>query len=1088
MTAVIFFAKARGREFERYEKGLRSNGVVFQKTSPMLRVWSELQTLGGGYTVGGTSDEFLVRLLSVDLKDNDGKDAGCLFVVEKPEGRDFTCGFVDAICNTKSQPFDKKIVFAHTGDSTIKAAEDHLQKNLKLSGIDCYALSSTDTSRLDVTASEIPVPTALAEIEKLVNRCKKASANSLRPLDAKSTLNNLPFVVCTNREALKEEGVTAPYEFIIETEIKGKKSRGNTRLQGDKLVKAIKNRRASVKNFHGVGFSVGYNQLQDWFAGLFRKYLLLDTTAHGNEGNVSADDPSDVILNDCVKDPKKKEAKLLRQRFLDKDFGESDPLQMYKELLKCIYGERFDAIKAALQDQNNAIAELLKIYTDRELKHNDRDHEAVPHKDRLPRAYGDRAKFVTPTGKLNLLLIDDHVEESPFSELAKNESVPKKFESTICNDDWKLLRDIFNVETLQIDNPRKVVSEIRQKLGPGNLNGFTYDLILVDLCLGPSGDLSGYSAIQLIHMYRPGVPVVVYSRFRDMEHITRALNEGAKWFLIKGEEAKLPRHVLKLLKQPGWHKEWNSVKQSDAAPKFEPEDFFRRDEIDCPDAYQYLTYKVLQRFPGLSIHMTPMGGGISGAMTFRAEKGEKDENGRFLQTPHIVKIDKEHAMRMEYERYTRFIRPYMANESGRVEQPERVINREAAAIVYTFAGKQDDAHVLESMGDMLKEDLMSRSACDFNKYREALDWIFDDILPKIHKVKLNDEHTSYPNALFGEVPQGKWLNNYRARMMPCGRVEIKEKFACQNSAKPEFHWEFHDTAKDPEGENKECLEVYDENKNVVLFAGDRCDFIAKFRRRLTPGMTLRLERDVTKAMTDYREAWIEKLLETEEKNAFDSAVRELLGLGEDKPVCCGDILKEVVSVAEGHKFSDEEKRNLSCVIHGDLNLNNIMLEARKHAPKEADRDVTKTINDVWFIDFARTRRDIVTHDFNVFFTSTLGLLFDKDLLDRYSGHFGKVAKVFEIFVKEAVASKSKDLKAVPDEIADDPRLVLVYRILRRCREAALKCMSPETYLITTALSCLNAMKIYIKKQDIKKAAAYLAAAKVCRDLYMEKKR
>ena len=52
-----------------------------------------------------------------------------------------------------------------------------------------------------------------------------------------------------------------------------------------------------------------------------------------------------------------------------------------------------------------------------------------------------------------------------------------------------------------------------------------------------------------------------------------------------------------------------------------------------------------------------------------------------------MKIDTAHATRLEYERYFRFIRPYIANESGRVENPEIVLDDENAAIVYTYAGK-----------------------------------------------------------------------------------------------------------------------------------------------------------------------------------------------------------------------------------------------------------------------------------------------------------------------------------------------------------------------------------------------------------------
>jgi hypothetical protein len=181
------------------------------------------------------------------------------------------------------------------------------------------------------------------------------------------------------------------------------------------------------------------------------------------------------------------------------------------------------------------------------------------------------------------------------------------------------------------------------------------------------------------------------------------------------------------------------------------------------------------------------------------------------------------------------------------------------------------------------------------------------------------------------------------------------------------------------------------------------------------------------------------------------------------------------------------------IVHGDLNLANIMLESRLHAPTADTPDVTSTVSDVWFIDFARTRRDIITHDFNVFFTSVLGFLFAPELL-KDDPYVLTLKKNFKTLIVSAVAAEDSSLSAVPDAFKDDERLTFVYKMLRRCREAALKAgISQNMYTLTTALTCLYTMKIFLNnkkkgvnpKYPIIKAAGFFSTAKICFDLLPE---
>ena len=147
------------------------------------------------------------------------------------------------------------------------------------------------------------------------------------------------------------------------------------------------------------------------------------------------------------------------------------------------------------------------------------------------------------------------------------------------------------------------------------------------------------------------------------------------------------------------------------------------------------------------------------------------------------------------------------------------------------------------------------------------------------------------------------------------------------------------------------------------------------------------------------------------------------------------------------------------------------------------------------IDFARTRRDLIAHDFNVFFTSVLGELFTEELIGkegeetpRQDDYWKKdLVPNFRIIVTAAVQPESKNEKGVPDEIKDDQRFSLIYRILRKTHDSALKAgVSQNMYLLTTALACLCTIKIFLNKGcKVRLAAAYFATAWICYDLLCE---
>ena len=146
-----------------------------------------------------------------------------------------------------------------------------------------------------------------------------------------------------------------------------------------------------------------------------------------------------------------------------------------------------------------------------------------------------------------------------------------------------------------------------------------------------------------------------------------------------------------------------------------------------------------------------------------------------LQMPLVVKIDTLANTRMEYERYFRFVRPYIPNDSGRVENPERVIDRHHSAIVYTFAGTDVGAGRLLDMKSILMSEL--KGACDFRNVRQHFDELFCIIMPRLHHVSPDVELgelsdlTSFPNPELGETARTGFLGNWISRISVRRRID-----------------------------------------------------------------------------------------------------------------------------------------------------------------------------------------------------------------------------------------------------------------------------------------------------------------------------
>lgn len=797
---------------------------------------------------------------------------------------------------------------------------------------------------------------------------------------------------CTRYEDFWKLGIRCPREFVVE--------------KGD-----------DADSRFAIVDKVSDEQIVDWCSGFIRKYLRLSPTVHGVRGQVRPE------LGD-------KESGL--QDVLDTKARNPD-YDGFHELLEKVY-PAIAKFKAA-----QTIEDLRRLYSDKTV---------------IPSEIGYRAGFLTPSGKLRMLLIDDEAET--WKEKILKEDPAKR---------------IFEIETLSIKPlsdegcSDSADEQVREKLLECQRDGISYDLVLIDLCLGeesPEKDLEGYGIIRLVRNFLPGTPIVMYSQYDDRGHVRRAYQEGATWFLKKSEEYKLPRHVLRILEHAEWRREWNSKK---VVPTFLPlvdgADAFAKEFVNN-DEWAYLTWKSLEDFPGNHIFVEKMSGGISTSVTFKANKGVSVK-GVPLQMPNIIKIDDQFKMMAEYERYSRFIRPYMANEAGRIERPERAIDRKNACIVYTYAGKQDDRHTLKSMASRLKRDLDSPATSNYDNYEFVVDHLFDDILSKIHRIppdlefkeKICDDEvtppyrdndafsgldhdalakTSFPNIYFDEYGPKDFFKSYISRFLPWYDIELQ-----QNG--DEHRLTFHAVG---ESDSSYWLEAYDTDGRLCNLKGAKAEFLARFRPQIYPGDTL-----VVQGIKEKCAYKADKFVRKQAQELFQN----LMTIATKVP-------------------SNAKKWGMKCplgIVHGDLNLNNIMLESVIGERK---------ISDAWLIDFARTRRDLIAHDFNVFYTSVLG-----ELLSMKGG----VNKsIIEKMVQETVVYRGDNLDSIPGDFYKNEQKTLVWKLLYRCRLAAIKSgISDNMYLLTTGLACLVAGRIFADKNIEKKAKGFYDAAKKCYDILKE---
>ena len=644
----------------------------------------------------------------------------------------------------------------------------------------------------------------------------------------------------------------------------------------------------------------------------------------------------------------------------------------------------------------------------------------------------------SPTGVVEALVVDDHAVAR-----ARSLNAEPKYGGA------------FHFDAIELKAGPSLVREACAAFRAVHAARKNYGFALLGLRLGEAEgmDLSGYQLLPILKRFFPRLPVIVCSFHDDMGKLARAFRNGAKWFLRKEELPDLPLILHSLLTRREWEPEWRTIQECNLVAFDFEQVRGTKDFTSCFDAARrYLTYKCLEKYPGRTIRITPMSGGLSSAVIFKAVKvtGRKPD---MLQMPLVVKIDTLANTRMEYERYFRFIRPYIPNDSGRVENPERVLDRHHSAIAYTFAGTDVGAGRLQDMKSILMSEL--KGECDFRNVRQHFDELFSVIMPRLHRVspavelgELSDL-TSFPNPELGELGRAGFLGNWISRISVRRKIDnvVFEKQSDSSSKKDLIGFEYF-TSYD---NGKQCaIEAYDDEKMTVVLRGANVDNVVRSRSQgLRTGAML----------------WIDN-------NQFhyygtDGGGRrmclypvecdELLPPLMEKPIPDYGKLPELVEHIQALVAADVDRDRFWCpvgIVHGDLNFANVMVEKRVSPMR------SRAISDVWLIDFARTRRDLIVHDFVVMFAATVGLL-DIDLSN---------------VVVRAVFAKGDRL---PPTQMTDRRIAFIYAILRRIRRAALTAgVSQDMFALGIALSLMMTFRMAFRYNRFYAAAnGMLKAAK-----------
>lgn len=529
-------------------------------------------------------------------------------------------------------------------------------------------------------------------------------------------------------------------------------------------------------------------------------------------------------------------------------------------------------------------------------------------------------------------------------------------------------------------------------------------------------DPLGWRLLPILRKWLPDIPIIIHSWFGSSTQVRLAYERGAHWFLAKDDDHKLPSHLFNLLEHPHWEREWKSH-----SGDFE---FDLPSSFPTQDYHKYLWWQCMKHLPGDDIRIRLMGEGISGAITAKAWRRI---NMRFDRLPPIIiKIDQPFEMGMEFVRYNRFIDPYLSNRAGRIHHPPARADREHSAIAYTCAGSSQGmashgrrTEVL-SLLKLLEMNLPKDSGgvLPSEKYESLFRYLLEDTLPRIHDVDPTPDEDE-PNPVFGEFQHP--LNAYIARFPATKQIRLESPLLSpSDGGAGGIRLLFNEA--DAKSGTLDALELPKKAGGLVKrwsITGPLAAHYARHRVLRRSQIVMIQGEPVAAVKGGWREIPADCGVE------LAPWLADLPGFASKGVNVCDTIRQRLEEAASFLKSREKRFRGLrKGIIHGDLNLGNLMVERELGAPPVPLSD------EAWLIDFAWTRRDAIAIDFAQLETDILIRLGREQMFQAPDG--SRRPEWFAEFRDSYLESRWTPAQSV----TSDPRREFLFRIMKQVREAA----------------------------------------------------
>jgi len=619
------------------------------------------------------------------------------------------------------------------------------------------------------------------------------------------------------------------------------------------------------------------------------------------------------------------------------------------------------------------------------------------------------------------------------------------------------------------------------------------DWVLLDLSLLQEAgeELGGLDLLRSFRRELSDRPVLMYSAFEAFEHVIRAVQTGAAWYCRKSDPAGVLRSVDEISRASSWEKEFRRM----GSPVVDPVGGAAGADTWWEDAeVRFLCWKQMTQGQVVKVCAKRLTSGLGGAVTLLLEgfaaSGVGTESdacpdgaARMLSearpTPIVLKIDRPYRMLSELERYKRLIAPVISNRVGRIEGELCRAGRARGAIAYTFSGSHRHLRRVstEPMDTFLRDNLSRGGPLGVHDETfQLLDQLFDESLAPLHAWSPVGSRQRWASIFYEE--SSSLRESVEMRLPVDFEIELTGLMEPDVSG-PSGYEVVGDEAIVKYGR------ILDVEADAITIGGrgGGCSIAAAGAIQEPRGMALlgkschfriKARGPFAEALAKYRSLRPRKAVAVRgfilPRSDRETVLQALVG---KEPV--SDLLRvsfgcplsrveqrEVRSRGRRRRniiadvpWSDNPfhgsyvERLLSLLdlvperigtIHGDLNLGNILVET---AREERGRPVLVS-NQPWLIDFARTRRDSIGHDFAEFECDLMTRLLDRDLLHDQEvcatsqrGIRGKAAWVADLAVlRDFVRAASQPALDVVGRVVKKPALRILFDMVQVVRRKA----------------------------------------------------